>query len=68
MKIHLETGENPSSTTSYMAFYLTTSMIELVFKGVLPDIIMTFCLKLYIEDYSMGFCNGACLKRKLEIH
>ena len=44
MKTHLETGENSSSTASYMAFCPTTSKIELVFKGVRLDFIMIFRL------------------------
>ena len=68
MKIHLETKENSSSTTSYMAFYPTTSKIELVFKGMRSIMIIIFHLKLYIEDRSIEFCYGAYLKKKLKIH
>ena len=45
MKIHFETGESPSSITSYMMFYPTTSKIELAFKGVRSfDGVLLWCL------------------------
>ena len=67
MKIRLENGESPSLITSYMVFYPMTSRIELAFKGMHPDSIMIFHLKLYIEGHLMEFCCGAYLKWKQKL-